>query len=193
MFAAVALAAYLVQPGDTLSGIAASHGVSLAAVEAANPQIGNPNLIYAGQSVSLSGGSSAQGHTSQRGYAHTAQASTPTYSHSTYRSPSSIAGTTKTSTGRSSGHSGTSAGSSGYSSGSLSDIPGVPKSFAACVAYRESTNGTNQAYNGGVYGIITASGVNVNGQSVAAQKAAFSKLYAQYGGHPWAADGCPGT
>jgi hypothetical protein len=197
LFAAVALAAYLVQPGDTLSGIAASHGVSLAAVEAANPQIGNPNLIYAGQSVSLSGGSSAQGssyasqgYSSQRGY--TQQSTTPKASQ-TYRSPSSIASTTQTSAGRSSGYSGSSAGSSGYSSSSLSDIPGVPQSFAACVAYRESTNGTNQAYNGGVYGIITASGINVNGQSLAAQKAAFAKLYAQYGGHPWAADGCPGT
>ena len=61
------------------------------------------------------------------------------------------------------------------------------------MAFRESTNGTNAAYNGGVYGIIRASGVNVNGQSIAAQKAAFSKMYQQYGGKPWAADGCPGT
>src|ERR1700722_15509691 len=59
MFAAVALAAYLVQPGDTLSGIAASHSVSLAAVEAANPQISNFNLIFAGQTVELPSGSSA--------------------------------------------------------------------------------------------------------------------------------------
>jgi LysM domain len=188
LFAAVALAAVLVQPGDTLSGIAASHGVSLAAVEAANPQISNPNLIFAGQNVSLSGGSSAAAYSAPRTYTH--QSSTP---QTTYRSPSSISSTAHTSTGRSSGSSSSSAGSSGYSSGSLSDIPGVPQSFAACVAYRESTNGTNAAYNGGVYGIITASGINVNGQSISAQKAAFSKLYAQYGGHPWAADGCPGT
>ena len=70
-------------------------------------------------------------------------------------------------------------------------VPGVPRSFAACVALRESSNGTNQAYNGGVYGIITASGINVNGQSLAAQKAAFSKLYSQYGSQPWSpSDGC---
>jgi LysM domain len=186
LFAAAALAAYLVQPGDTLSGIAASHGVSLAAVEAANPQIGNPNLIFAGQNVSFSGGSSAQAYSAPRTYTHQSTSAT----RSTYRSPSSISSSSHTSTSRSSG---SSSGSSGYSSGSLSDIPGVPQSFAACVAYRESTNGTNAAYNGGVYGIITASGVNVNGQSVSAQKAAFAQLYKQYGGHPWAADGCPGT
>ena len=56
---AVALVAYLVQPGDTLSGIAASHGVTLAAVEAANPRISDPNLIYPGQTVEISAGSSA--------------------------------------------------------------------------------------------------------------------------------------
>jgi hypothetical protein len=70
-------------------------------------------------------------------------------------------------------------------------VPGVPSSFAACVAFRESTNGTNQAFNGGVYGIIRASGINVNGQSLAAQKRAFSQLYQQYGTAPWApSDGC---
>jgi hypothetical protein len=61
----------------------------------------------------------------------------------------------------------------------------VPRAFAACVALRESSNGTNQAYNGGVYGIITASGINVNGQPLSVQKQAFAKLYAQYGTSPW--------
>jgi len=50
---------YTVRSGDTLSGIAASHGVSLAALEAANPQIKNPNLIHAGETVHLPGGASA--------------------------------------------------------------------------------------------------------------------------------------
>lgn len=43
-----------VHPGDTLWGIARSHGVSLTALEAANPQFAaNYNLIYPGQSVTL--------------------------------------------------------------------------------------------------------------------------------------------
>lgn len=52
---------YTVQRGDTLSSIAASHGVSLAALEAANPQIANPNLIFAGQRVTIPGGGGGRG------------------------------------------------------------------------------------------------------------------------------------
>jgi hypothetical protein len=182
LLTALALAAYLVQPGDTLSGVAASHGVSLAAVEAANPQLANPNLIYAGQTVQIPEGSSAaQSYTApSSGSQGTAvQQSAPSYS-----SPSSIASaTTSTSSG----------GSSGYSSSSLSDIPGVPQSLAACVAYRESTNLQNPAADGNAYGIIPASGYNVYGTSLANQKQVFAELYQQYGGSPWAADGCPGT
>ncbi|GHE26478.1 LysM peptidoglycan-binding domain-containing protein [Vulcaniibacterium thermophilum] len=50
---------YTVRAGDTLSGIAERHGVSLDALLRANPQIRNPNLIHPGQSVNLPGGGSA--------------------------------------------------------------------------------------------------------------------------------------
>jgi hypothetical protein len=162
----------MIKPGDTLSGIAASHGVKLAAVEAANPRIKNPDLIFPGQTIKLPKGSSA----SQR--SHTSSVHT---SASTHRAPSH----------RSSSHTRShSSGSSGYSSSSLSDIPGVPASFAACVAYRESTDLKNPAAHGNAYGIIPASGYNVNGRSLAYQKQIFAKLYRQYGKRPWAADGC---
>jgi len=49
---------YTVKSGDSLSGIAAAHGVSLQALEAANPQITNPNLIYAGQTIKIPGSGS---------------------------------------------------------------------------------------------------------------------------------------
>jgi len=42
---------YTVQSGDTLSMIAGKHGLSLAEIEALNPQIRNPDLIFPGQSV----------------------------------------------------------------------------------------------------------------------------------------------
>ncbi len=48
--------AYTVRSGDTMSGIAARHGVSLAALERANPQVRNPNLIYVGQRLNIPGG-----------------------------------------------------------------------------------------------------------------------------------------
>jgi spore coat assembly protein SafA len=55
---------YTVRSGDTLSAIAAHHGVSLTALEAANPQIRNPNLIYAGQTVHIPGGGNSTAATS---------------------------------------------------------------------------------------------------------------------------------
>ena len=39
--------------GDTLNGIAATCGVSLSALESANPQITNANLIYVGQVINI--------------------------------------------------------------------------------------------------------------------------------------------
>jgi LysM repeat protein len=157
---AMAIGPIVVHPGDTLSGIAQSLGVSLSSVEAANPQITNPDLIYAGNLVNVPGSSSGP-------------ARHATVQHAASNPPAAA----------------TSSGS--FSTSDLADIPGVPRQFAACVAFRESTNGTNQAYNGGVYGIIRASGINVNGQSLAAQKAAFAKLYAQYGDQPWRpSEGC---
>ncbi|MGI5862173.1 MAG: LysM peptidoglycan-binding domain-containing protein [Myxococcales bacterium] len=47
--------AITVRAGDTLSGIAKRHGVSLADLIKANPQIKDPNLIYPGQQLNLPG------------------------------------------------------------------------------------------------------------------------------------------
>lgn len=59
---ASATAAYTVQPGDTLSGIAASNGTTWQALYAANqPVIGdNPNLLYAGEQLTLPGPQAGQ-------------------------------------------------------------------------------------------------------------------------------------
>jgi LysM repeat protein len=45
--------AYVVQWGDTLGKIAVSRGTSIGSILAANPQIGNASLIYAGQVINL--------------------------------------------------------------------------------------------------------------------------------------------
>ena len=55
---------YVVQKGDSLSSIAASHGLTLSALEAANPQLGplsgrDWKLIYSGEHVLLPNGSAA--------------------------------------------------------------------------------------------------------------------------------------
>ena len=49
---------YTVQPGDTLSAIAAAHGTSVAAIASANG-ISNPDLIYVGQVLTISGSAPA--------------------------------------------------------------------------------------------------------------------------------------
>jgi spore coat assembly protein SafA len=54
-------ATYTVQRGDCLWNIARANGVSLEALEAANPQIANPDLIFPGQQINIPGGSGAGG------------------------------------------------------------------------------------------------------------------------------------
>ncbi len=47
---------YMVVSGDTLSAIAARYNTTVAALQSANTFITNPNLIYPGQVLSISGG-----------------------------------------------------------------------------------------------------------------------------------------
>ena len=68
--------------------------------------------------------------------------------------------------------------------------------FEKCVAWRESGDNPT-ASSAGMFGILPATWASLGlpgtaGQaSVAAQEAAFSRLYAQYGEQPWSAyDGC---
>src|SRR5215467_881060 len=62
-------AAYTVQPGDTLSGIAASNGTTWQAVYAANQGVigGDPNLLYAGEQLTLAGSGAGQSTASSVG------------------------------------------------------------------------------------------------------------------------------
>ena len=50
---------YVVRWGDTLGKIAARMGISVSKLQAANPQIWNPSLIYAGQVLNLPAGAGA--------------------------------------------------------------------------------------------------------------------------------------
>jgi hypothetical protein len=140
-------------------------------VEADNPQVHDPNLIFVGQTISIGGtqASSTDGDGDHDGDTSDASPSavySPPAQHRVSVSPS-------------------------YSGGGLSDVPGVPQEFAACVALRESSNLQDPNAHGNAYGIIPASGYNVNGASLAQQKAVFRELYTQYGTAPWSpSDGC---
>jgi LysM repeat protein len=184
MLSALAFATvlYTVKPGDTLSGVAQHYNTTWEAVYDHNQSsIHNPNLIYAGQKLRVVEGdltkalphvkaaaaqSSSGSNRGQHAPVHSYATSTQSASHSA------------------------SSSSSGYDSSALGDIPGVPQSFAACVAYRESTNNTNPAAHGNAYGIIPASGYNVSGDSIAQQKQVFKQIYDTSGPRAWAADGC---
>jgi lysozyme len=186
---ALATVLYTVKPGDTLSGVAQQYNTTWAAIYDDNQStISNPNLIYVGQQLRVPKGDMtpaavpAQASAPQSSVSSHSVRSTPVRSYSVSHSAASTATHASSDSASSSG--------SGYSSGGLSDIPGVPSSFAACVAYRESTNDTNPAAHGDAYGIIPASGYNVSGDSLAQQKQVFKQIYDSTGPSAWAADGC---
>jgi LysM repeat protein len=170
---ALATVLYTVKPGDTLSGIAQHYNTTWEAIYDGNhAAIQNPDVVYAGQQLRVHEGDLATGLVPVQAAAPPVKSYTVTPAAAPAPAPSAAG----------------SAGSGGSSA--LSDIPGVPQSFAACVAYRESTNNTNPAAHGNAYGIIPASGHNVSGDSIAQQKQVFKQIYDTTGASAWAADGC---
>jgi LysM repeat protein len=158
---------HTVQTGDTLSGIAAQSGTSLSQVEAANPQIVDPNVITVGELVNVPDGHS--------GSSAAAPVSTPAPLAPTTSAPAPSAPTTP--------------------AASASTSTGATSSFQQCVAWRESSNTPTDP--DGLYGILPSTWASLGysgsaGQaSVAVQNQAFQRLYAQDGAQPWSPyDGC---
>ena len=209
MLSALALATvlYTVKPGDTLSGVAQQYNTTWEAVYDDNQStIRNPSFIYAGERLRVPEGDQTTGSVpvqasapqsssgSNTGQSAPVQsAPVPGTSGQSYSVTPAAASTPAQSTPGSSTSGTASSGASGASgadSSALGDVPGVPQSFAACVAYRESTDDTNPAADGNAYGIVPGSGYNVSGDSIAQQKQAFEEIYATSGPSAWAADGC---
>jgi LysM repeat protein len=158
---------HTVRAGDSLSNIAARYRVSLAKVEAANPQIPNPDFITVGELVKVPDGKPGRG-TAPAGPAPVTSAAPSSASQA-----STSTGTSTTATGGGS----------------------APSSFQQCVAWRESSNTPTDP--DGLYGILPSTWQSLGysgtaGQaSVATQNEAFQRLYAKYGTSPWAPyDGC---
>ena len=163
--------------GDTLAGIAQHYAATAPVFGGSQPAVHNPALSHARHQLRVieSDLSTALVHHASSGNGHSA----PVKSYQVTAAPASApAQSAQASTG------------SGYDSSDLADIPGVPHAYAACVAYRESTNNTNPAAHGNAYGIIPASGYNVGGESIAQQKQVFKQIYDTTGPRAWAADGC---
>ncbi len=178
---------HTVQAGETLSGIAAQSGQSLARVEADNPQITNPNVITVGELVHVWGGNASL-------------APLRAQSGGSTKSSTSQGSTTQGSTAQASDSQASSASASGSQSSSTpastsSGTGSAPSSFQQCVAWRESSNTPTDP--DGLYGILPSTWQSLGysgtaGQaSVAQQDQAFQRLYAQDGTSPWAQyDGC---
>jgi len=185
---------HAVQPGDTLSGIAASAGVSLHKVEKANRSIKNPNLIYVGQVVHVPDGHKGPLPATPAYYqAPAAQAPAVSSTPSASSDTSAESGTSSVSSGTPSESSGTSSVSSSTPAASTT---GTSSSFQQCVAWRESGNNPT-ASSSGLYGILPSTWASLGysgtagSASVAQQNQAFQQLYAQDGTSPWAPyDGC---
>ena len=178
---------HTVQAGETLSGIAAQSGQSLARVEADNPQITNPNVITVGELVHVWGGNASL-------------APLRAQSGGSTKSSTSQGSTTQGRTAQASDSQASSASASGSQSSSTpastsSGTGSAPSSFQQCVAWRESSNTPTDP--DGLYGILPSTWQSLGysgtaGQaSVAQQDQAFQRLYAQDGTSPWAEyDGC---
>jgi hypothetical protein len=181
---------HTVQAGETLSGIAAQSGQSLARVEADNPQITNPNVITVGELVHVWGGNASLAPLR-------AQSGGSTKS-STTQGSTTQGSTAQASDSQASDSQASSASASGSQSSSTPASSGTgsaPSSFQQCVAWRESSNTPTDP--DGLYGILPSTWQSLGysgtaGQaSVAQQDQAFQRLYAQDGTSPWAQyDGC---
>lgn len=176
---------YTVQPGDTLSGIAAKFGISWKKLYAKNKKVigSNPNRIFAGQVLKLPAGAAAV-PLQQAPVSSTPQQSQPVTG-SGSQPASSGSQTSSSQQGQQS------AGSGG--GGQASTAAG--SSFQQCVSWRESGNTPTDP--DGLYGFLPSTWHQLGysgtaGQaSVATQQAAFSKAYAMWGTSPWAPyDGC---
>ena len=141
-------AGHSVNPGDTLSAIAARLGVSIQALAAANG-IANPNLIYSGTSLRAP----APGTTATPAPA-SVPATTPT-------AVSRTATTTSSATGPegSAAYSGGGAGNSAerLSSSQIASIAsqhGIPGNLAAAIAWQESGNNNALVSSTGARGVM---------------------------------------
>jgi murein DD-endopeptidase MepM/ murein hydrolase activator NlpD len=155
---------HTVQAGDTLSGIAAQSGISLARVEAANPQIVDPNFITVGELVDVPDGTGSS-----------AAATAPTSSAPTSSAPVSSAPVSST-PAASTGTGATSSFQQCVAWRESSNTPTDPDGLYGMLPSTWASLG----YSG-----------TAGEASVAVQNQAFQKLYAQDGTSPWAAyDGC---
>jgi N-acetylmuramoyl-L-alanine amidase len=134
---------YVVQPGDTLSAIAAQYGTSVDQLAAANGL--SPNgLLLSGTTLSVAGGGS------------TSEESNDTSGTTQYvsTSPATSTASTATSSSSSSGAQPTSEFVSPSQVGSIAASEGVPPSLAEAIGYQESGFNNSEVSSTGAVGVM---------------------------------------
>jgi len=131
---------YLVQPGDTLSAIAARYGVSVDQLAAANG-LSPSGLLLAGSTLSVSGGQSSE------------EAGETADSSGTTQYVSTSPGSSSTAAG-SSGAQPTSEFVSPSEIGSIASSEGVPPSLAEAIGYQESGFNNSEVSTTGAVGVM---------------------------------------
>jgi LysM repeat protein len=139
---------YLVQPGDTLSAIAARYGVSVDQLAAANG-LSPDGVLLSGTTLSVSGGQSSEetGETSTSDGTSSGTAQ--------YVSTSPVSQTTSTASGASSsGAQPTAEFVSPSTVGSIAAAEGVSPSLAEAIGYQESGFNNNEVSSTGAVGVM---------------------------------------
>jgi LysM repeat protein len=137
---------YLVQPGDTLSAIAARSGVSVDQLAAANG-LSPAGVLLSGTTLSVSGSSSSDAAGGSG--VSTQEVSTPVTAQ-----PAVATSAAATSAAGSSGAQPTSEFVSPSQVGSIAAANGVPPSLAEAIGYQESGFNNNEVSNTGATGVM---------------------------------------
>jgi LysM repeat protein len=190
VIAALLATTIVVQPGQTLSGIAANAGESLASIEAANPQISNPNLIYPGQVIQVAGAATDGA---------AAPAPIPSQGGASNGTSAAVAAPAPAPASQGGASNGTSAAVAAPAPAPASQAAN-PGSFQGCVIQQESGGSAQVMNSSGHYGLYQfdystwvangGSPGDFGNASAAEQTSVFDQAFSASGSAPWAGDGC---
>jgi LysM domain-containing protein len=190
-----------VRVGETLSGIAAAHHMSWKAIYATPPNmrtLRKPSYLRAGEHLRLPENPRFRGNQFRVKYAAELRPEFAAYEHDRARParrhhPHQAAQDAQNTQAGQDAQAGP--GAEAPQAATPQPLTAGMSSFEQCVAFRESTDTPTDP--DGLFGILPSTWAELGysgtaGQaSVAQQKIAFNRLYAEYGAQPWApSDGC---
>jgi LysM repeat protein len=195
---------YTVQPGDTLSGIASQAGISWQALYAANTSVvgSNPNMIFPGEVLALTGAGSQQPAQSGDANQQAAQSGQAAPQPGQGQPDQGQPGQGQPGQGQpGQGQPNAAAQQPATQSPAAASGGSAPASFQQCVIQAESGGDAQVMNSSGHYGLYQFSQstwdeaggnpADFGNASVAEQNQVFENAYAMWGTSPWAPyDGC---